>query len=112
MVIADCAGFVPEFASVKMRLVVAESPIDAVANALVRLGFARVTTRHWSLEVLVAAVVVTEAERLVNAAGLPAQLAFVCVGWFVRPETVIVQLAVPAVIATPMRPESTRVPAL
>jgi hypothetical protein len=71
-----------------------------------------VTTRHTSLEVLLAPVAVTLAARLVNAAGLPAQLALVCVGWLVRPESVTVQLAVPAVIAMPVSPEITRVPAV
>jgi hypothetical protein len=62
--------------------------------------------------VLVAAVVATLAARLVNAAGLAPQLALVCVAWLVRPAIVTVQLAVPAVIATPVRPDSTRVPLL
>src|SRR4029077_11821143 len=48
----------------------------------------------------------------VNAAGLPAQLAFTWVAALVRPATVTVQLAVPLAIATPVRPESTRVPAV
>jgi hypothetical protein len=111
-VIADWAGLVPLFVSVKTSVVAVLSAIDAAPNALATLGFARVTTRHWSVEVLVAAVVVTEADRFVKAAGLPTQLALVCVGWLVRPETVTVQLAVPAVMARPVNPESTRVPAL
>jgi hypothetical protein len=40
------------------------------------------------------------AAALVKAAGVAAQLAFVCAGRFVTPVTVIVQLAVPAPIAT------------
>jgi hypothetical protein len=69
------------------------------------------TTRHWSVAALVALVVVTLAEVFVNPAGLPTQLAFVCVAWFVSPEIVTVQLAVPAVIARPVSPDKTRVPA-
>ncbi len=57
-------------------------------------------------------VVATEAARLVKAAGLPAQLAFTCPAWLVTPATVTVQLAVPAVIARPESPESTRVAAV
>jgi hypothetical protein len=63
-------------------------------------------------EAFVAPPTVTEAARFVNAAGLAAQLAFVCVAAFVSPATVTVQLAVPEVIARPVTPESTRVPAL
>jgi len=41
--------------------------------------------------VALAPVAVTLADALVNAAGLPAQLAFTWVAWLVRPETVIVR---------------------
>jgi hypothetical protein len=60
----------------------------------------------------VALVAVTLAAWFVNAAGLPAQLAFTCPAALVSPETVTVQLAVPADIAMPVSPESTRVPAV
>ena len=72
-------------------------------------GVPAFTTRHWSVEVLVALAVVTEADALVKAAGLPEQLVLVCVAALVSPETVTVQLVVPAVIAIPVRPERTRV---
>jgi hypothetical protein len=42
------------------------------------------------------------AAAFVNAAGFVAQLAFVCAARFVTPLTVIVQLAVPAIIDTPV----------
>ena len=71
-----------------------------------------VTTRHWSVEAFVAPAVVTDAVRFVNAAGRPTQLAFVCVAAFVSPATVTVQLTVPEAIASPVSPESTRVPPL
>jgi hypothetical protein len=110
--IPDCAGFVPVFASVKMSVVVPPSLIAAPPNALVSVAVPVVTTRHWSVEAFVALAAVTDAERFVKAAGLPTQLAFVCAAVFVRPDTVTVQLAVPEAIATPVRPESTRVPPL
>ncbi len=111
-VIADCAGFVPLLASVKTSVVVPASLIDAAPNVFAALALARVTARHWSAPPGVALVAVTFAARLVNATGLPAQLALVCVAWLVTPETVTVQLAVPAVIAMPVSPESTRVAAV
>ena len=60
----------------------------------------------------VAPTVVTEVARFVNAAGLAAQLALVCVAAFVTPDTVTMQLAVVAAIAMPVSPESPRVPLL
>ena len=85
--------------SVKTSVVAAASLIEAAPKVLATFGFVRFTTRHWSVELLVMPVVVTEAARLVKPAGLPTQLAFTCPPWFVRPTTVTVQLAVPAVIA-------------
>jgi hypothetical protein len=111
-VIADCAGLVPLLASVKTSVVAAPSAMVPAPKVFAAVGLARFTTKHCAVEVLVALVVVTLAAALVKAAGLPAQLAFTCVAWFVTPETVTVQLAVPAVIAMPVRPESTRVPAV
>ncbi len=108
----DCAGCVPPFVRVKTRLVAAVSLMEAAPKVFATLGVALVTTRHWSLEALVAPLAVTFAAALVNAAGLPAQLAFTCVGWLVRPATVTVHEAVPLAIAMPERPESPRVPAL
>src|SRR5690349_11619311 len=108
----DCAGFVPLLVSVNTSVVAAPSAIVPAPKVLATVGLVRVTTRHWSVPPGVAFVAVTLAARLVNAAGLPAQLALVCVAWFVRPESVTVQLAVPAVIAMPVRPETTRVPAV
>jgi hypothetical protein len=110
--IPDCAGFVPVFVSVKTIGVVPPSPIAPAVNALVSVAALAVTTRHWSVEALVAPAVVTDAERFVKAAGLPTQLAFVCVAAFVSPATVTVHEAVPEVMATPVSPESTRVPLL
>src|SRR5947207_15401622 len=108
----DCAGFEPLLVTVKTSGVAAPSAIVPAPKVLATLAAAMFTTRHWSLEALVALVVVTEAARLVNAAGLPAQLALLCAAALVRPLTVTVQLAVPAVIWMPARPESTRVPEL
>ncbi len=108
----DCAGLVPPFESVKTSVVAAPSLIEAAPKVFATPGFARVTTRHWSVAAGVALVAVTLAARFVKAAGLPAQLAFTCVGWLVSPATVTVQLAVPDDIAMPVSPESTRVPAL
>ena len=102
----------PLLVSVKTSVVAAPSAIEAAPKVFATFGFARVTTRHWSVEVFVAAVVVTLAARLVKAAGLPAQLAFTCVAWLVTPETVTVQLAVPPDIVIPLKPDSTRVPAV
>ncbi len=111
-VMADWAGLVPLLVSVKTSVVVAASLIEAAPKVLATVALARFTTRHWSAEPLVMPVVVTFAPRLVNAAGLPTQLALTCVAWLVTPATVTVQLAVPALIDTPVRPESTRVPAV
>ncbi len=110
--IADCEGFVPLFVSVKTSVVAAPSAIEAAPKVFATLGLRRFTTRHWSAEMLFAPVAATFEARLVKAAGLPAQLALTCVAWLVTPATVTVQLVVPAVIAMPPRPESTRVPAL
>jgi hypothetical protein len=111
-VIAERAGFVPVFVSVKTSVVVAPSLMAAAPKVLATVGVPAVTTRHWSVEAFVALAVVTEAERFVKAAGFAAQLAFVCVAAFVRPDTVTVHEAVPEAIAMPVRPESTRVPLL
>jgi hypothetical protein len=108
-VIADWAGFVPLLVSVKTSVVMAVSLIDAAPKVLATVGFARVTTTHWSVPAGVAFVAVTLAARLVKAAA--GQLAFTWVATLVRPETVTVQLAVPLAIAMPVRPERTRVPA-
>ena len=106
----DWAGFDPLLVSVKTSVVAALSAMEAAPKVFATLGFARLTTRHWSVEAFVMPVVVTEAARLVKAAGLPAQLAFTWVAWLVTPETVTVQLAVPALIVIAESPESTRVP--
>src|SRR5256885_1239076 len=125
----DCAGFEPLLVSVKTTVVAAPSAIEAapkvfatpgaamlttrqrssvvVAPSLIEAapkvfaapGVPVVTTRQRSTELFVALVVVTALARLVNAAGLPAQLALACVAWFVSPLTVTVQLAVPPVMA-------------
>jgi hypothetical protein len=110
--IPDCAGFEPLLASVKTSVVEPPSTMEAAPNAFVSVGCAAFTTRHWSVEAFAALVAVTLAERFVNAAGFVAQLAFVCAGAFVRPATVTVHEAVPALIASPVSPESTRVPPL
>jgi hypothetical protein len=110
--IPDCAGFVPVFVSVKTSVVVAPSAMEAAPKVLATLGFTRFTTRHWSLEAFVATTVVTLADRFVNAAGFPAQLAFVWPVAFVTPATVTVQEAVVAAIAIPVSPESACVPLL
>ena len=57
-------------------------------------------------------MVVTFVAKFVNAAGLPAHDAFVCVAVLVRPLTVTVQVAVVAAIVTAVMPDSTRVPLL
>ena len=108
-VIADCAGLLPLLVRVKMRLVVAPSLIEAAAKVLATLGLILLTVRHWSVEVLVAPVVVTLAVRLVWAAigQLP-----VCPGVLVTPATVTVQVVVPLVMAKPVRPLRTLLPPL
>jgi hypothetical protein len=106
----DCAGLVPVLVSVKTSVVAPPSATVPAPKVLAALGLMRFTTTHWSVEVLFAPVVVTFAARLVKAAA--GQLAFTCPAWLVTPETVTVQLAVPLVIAMPVRPESTRVPAV
>jgi hypothetical protein len=98
--------------SVKTSVVEAVSLIAPAPNAFVSVAVPAVTTRHWFVEAFVAPPTVTDAARFVNAAGFPTQLAFVCAAAFVTPATVTVQLAVVAVIASPVSPESTRVPAL
>ena len=72
------------------------SAIETAPNAFVSVGCAAFTTRHWSVEVFVALVVATFADRFVNAAGFVAQLAFVCATAFVTPATVTVHEAVAA----------------
>jgi hypothetical protein len=109
-VIAGCAGLVPWFVSVKTSVVAAPSANEPAPKVLATVGFTRFTTRHWSVPPGVALVAVTLAARLVKAAA--GQLAFTWPAWLVTPETVTVQLAVPAVIAMPESPESTRVPAV
>src|SRR4051812_6132478 len=106
------AGFEPLFESVKTTVVAAPSAIVPAPKAFATVALVFVTTRHWSAPPGVALVAVTLAARLVNPAGLPAQLALICVAALVSPETVTVQLAVPAVIAMPVRPDNTRVPAV
>jgi len=110
--IPERAGFVPVFVSVKMSVVDPVSAMEPAPKVLATVGVPAVTTRHWSAEVLVAPATVTEAERFVKAAGLPTQLALVCVAAFVTPDTVTVHEAVPEAIASPVSPESTRVPEL
>ena len=112
MPMPDCAGFVPWLVIVKTSVVAAPSAMVPAPKVFATFGLCRFTTRHWLAEPLVALVAVTLAARLVNAAGLPAQLAFTWPAALVRPATVTVQLAVPAAIAMPVRPESTRVPAV
>src|SRR6185312_15433 len=106
----DCAGLVPLLVIVNTSVEVPPASMVDATNAFARLGFARVTTRHWSVAMLLAPIVVTLAAALVKAAA--GQDAFTCVAALVSPETVTVQLAVPLVIAMPVRPESTRVPAV
>lgn len=104
-----CAGLVPLLVKVKIRLVVPASLMVAADHALVKVGLTVLTTKHWSVDVLVARLVVTFAVKLVKAAGLPTQEALVCVGEFVRSAIVTVQLDVVNVIATPVIPDSTLV---
>ena len=108
-VIADWAGLVPLLVKVKMRLVVAPSLIAAAAKVLATLGLILLTVKHWSVDVLVAPVVVTLAVKLVCAAcgQVP-----VCPATLVTPATVTVQLAVPLLMARPVRPLRTLVPLL
>ncbi len=108
----DWAGLLPWFASVKTSVVADPSAMEAAPNVFATVGAIAFTTRHWSDDAFVAPVAVTFAARFVNAAGLPAQLGFTCAAWLPRPETVTVQLAVPAVMAMPVSPERTRVPPL
>src|SRR5262245_21465219 len=105
-----CAGFVPVLVSVKTSVVALPSVIVAAPKVFATVGVPAVTTRQTSVDVLFAPVVVTEAEAFVNAAGFVAQEPLTWPVWFVRPATVTVQLAVPAVMARPVRPERTRVP--
>src|SRR5437763_1854557 len=93
-VIAACAGFVPLLVSVKTRVVTPPSGMLAAPKVFATVGFVVVTTRHWSAPAGVAFAAVTFAARFVNAAGLPAQLAFAWPAALVRPETVTVQLGV------------------
>src|SRR5438874_1364921 len=102
----DWTGFDPLLVSVKTSVVVLLSVIEAAPKVFATEGAAVFTTRHWSVEVLVALVVVTDADRFVKAAGLPEQLELVCVAVLVRPAIVTVQLAVPAVMATVVSPET------
>ena len=109
MVIGDCAGLVPLLVRVKMRVVVAPSVIAAAPKVLASVGLTLFTDRHWSAPPGVALVAVTLAARLVCAACgqvpvWPAAL--------VRPLKVTLQLAVPLLIATVVRPLMTRVPAV
>jgi predicted transcriptional regulator len=99
--IPDWAGFEPLLASVNTSVVEAVSAIEAAPNAFVSVGCAGSTTRQLGvapLATLASALMLPG--PLVKAAGFAAQLAFVCAGRFVTPATVIVQLAVPAPIAT------------
>ena len=107
--IPDCAGFVPELASVKVRVEVAPWLIVAGAKAFVRAGATRLTTRHWSVTALdTFASAPMAAAPFVNAAA--GQLAFTWPAALVSPDTVIVHVAVPPLTASPER-VSTRVPA-
>ena len=110
--IPDWAGLVPPLVTVKTSVEVPPRSMVEGEKTFARLPLARFTTRHWSVEPLVMPVVVTLVARLVKPAGLPTQLAFTCVAWFVRPATVTVQLAVPEVMVTPVMPDRTLVPAV
>ena len=100
------------FVSVNTSVVLEVSLMAAAENVLVRLAVPVVTTRHWFVEAFDAFVAVTEVDRFVNAAGLVAQLAFVCAARFVTPLTVTVQLAVPAAIVTEEKAIVSGVPAV
>jgi hypothetical protein len=101
--IPDCAGFEPLFASVKTSVVAAPSLIGLAPNVLATVGAPAVTTRQLFATPLVRlAVLLMFAAPFVNAAGFAAQLALACAARLVTPFTVIVQLAVPAIIDTPV----------
>jgi hypothetical protein len=101
--IPDCAGFEPLLLKVKMSVVVAASAIGLAPNVLATLGAPAVTTRQLAPTPLVRlSVPLMFAAAFVNAAGLAAHDAFACAARFVTPFTVIVQLAVPTVIDTPV----------
>jgi hypothetical protein len=86
------------------------SLIAPAPKAFVSDGVPAVTTRHWSVETFVAPAAVTFAARFVKAAA--GHDAFTCEGAFVSPDTVTVHEAVVEAIASPVSPESTRVPEL
>src|SRR5262245_19457777 len=94
------AGFVPWFVSVKTGVVGAPAAVVAAPNVVAALGAVAVTDTHSFVEVLVAFVTVTLAARFVCATTghVPT-----CAGSLVRPESVTVQLAVPEVMAMPVR---------
>jgi hypothetical protein len=103
------AGFVPVLVSVKTSVVAPPSAIVPAPKVFATDGVPAVTTRHTSAEVLLAPVEVTlarvgERRRVARAARVGLRR---LVG---EARIVIVQLAVPALIAMPVRPESTRVP--
>ena len=108
-VIADWAGLVPVLVKVKTRVVVAPSAIEPAPKVLATVGLVLVTLKHWSVDVLLALVVVTLAAKLVwlacgQAPAVPAVL--------VRPAKVTLQVAVALAMATAVRPEMTRLPLL
>ena len=87
--------------SVKTSVVVAPSLIGLAPKVLATVGVPAVTTRQLLPTPLVRlAVPLMLAAAFVNAAGVAAQLAFVCAARFVTPVTVIVHEAVSAFIVT------------
>src|SRR6516165_3291166 len=99
MPMPDCAGLVPWLVIVKTSVVAAPSAIVPAPKVFATFGLCTFTTRHWFVETLVALVVVTFEAWLVNATGVAEQLELTCPFALVRPATVTVQLAVPALIA-------------
>jgi hypothetical protein len=109
--IPACAGFDPVFASVKTSVVDPASAIETAPNAFVSVGCAAFTTRQLGVTAFATpATPLMLAAAFVNAAGFAAQLALVCAARFVTPFTVIVQLAVPAFIDTPVNAIESGVP--
>ena len=106
---ADWAGLVPEFVRVKTNVVVAPSAMLGLPKVLATVGLVLVTVKQASAPPVVAFVAVMLACRLVWAAC--GQVPFTPDA-FVKPASVTVQLAVPLVMARPVRPLMTRVPAV
>ena len=108
-VMAVCAGLVPELVSVKTKVVVAPSVMAAAPKVLATVGPVVLTVKQALAPPVVALVAVMLACRLVCAAC--GQVPF-WPGVLVKPAKVAVQLVVPLVMARPVRPLMTRVPAL